>query len=204
MAKLTISRKSKKLGSIPSINIPPILTCRKDAPCSKLCYATKGTFTYKKVKTSHLENYIAYQEDQQMFFKKIDNFLNDDVIIYKYFRWHMSGDIIDMNYLYGMVKLAKKNKKTKFLAFTKKFDLVNMYLSINGQLPKNLTIVFSAWDNGFKVDNPYNLPIAYVDFKNKRLNPEIPEDAKVCKNDCSTCRICWNLKEGESTILHQH
>ena len=128
MAKITVSFKSKKLGRIPSLNIPPVLTCRRDAPCSSLCYARKGTFNYKNVVKSHMDNYIAYNEDQKGFFKEINKTLNNDVVIYKYFRWHMSGDIVDMKYLYGMIELAKKNKKTKFLAFTKKFDLVNMYL----------------------------------------------------------------------------
>lgn len=205
MAKITISFKSKKLGRIPSLNIPPVLTCRKDAPCFKLCYARKGTFNYKNVTQSHMDNYIAYNENQDGFFNEINNTLNNDVIIYKYFRWHMSGDIIDMKYLYGMIELANKNKKTKFLAFTKKFDLVNMYLDVtNKKLPKNLIIVFSAWDNRFEIPNPHNLPIAYVNFKDKKLNPEIPHNAKRCNGDCTTCRICWNLKEGESTVFNQH
>lgn len=203
--QVRISTKSQKLGRIPSVNVPPIFTCRKNAPCSSLCYARKGTFGYDKVKKAHLHNYTCYNENQDKYFKDIHNWLNNDVVIYKYFRWHMAGDIIDMKYLYGMVELAKKNKKTKFLAFTKKFELVNMYLAThNGELPKNLIILFSAWDNNFNVPNDYNLPVAYVDFKNKKLNPDIPADAKVCKGDCTTCRICWNLKKGESTILHQH
>ena len=205
MAKITVSFKSKKLGRIPSLNIQPILTCRKGAPCSSLCYARKGTFNYKNVVKSHMDNYIAYNENQKDFFKQINDILNNDVIIYKYFRWHMSGDIIDMNYLYGMIDLANKNKKTKFLAFTKKFDLVNMYLEASGKkLPKNLIIVFSAWDINFNVPNPHNLPIAYVNFKNKDLNPDIPHNAKKCNGDCTTCRICWNLKSGESTVFNQH
>lgn len=205
MAKITVSFKSKKLGRIPSLNIPPVLTCRRDAPCSSLCYARKGTFNYKNVVKSHMDNYIAYNEDQKGFFKEINKTLNNDVVIYKYFRWHMSGDIVDMKYLYGMIELAKKNKKTKFLAFTKKFELVNMYLSVvNEEPPKNLKIVFSAWDKDFKVDNPHNLPISYVNFKNKALNPSIPENAKKCSGDCSNCRICWNLKNGESTVFDQH
>lgn len=203
MKKINIGLKSKKLGRIPSVSLPPQLSCRSDAPCSKLCYAKKGTFNYNNVKKAYLENYMLYSENKEQYFKTINDVLQDDVIIYKYFRWHMSGDIIDMDYLYGMVKLAKKNPKTKFLAFTKKFDLVNMYLAVN-KLPKNLTIVYSAWNKGFEVPNPHNLPVAYVDFKNKLLNPDIPQDAKHCQNNCSTCKICWNLKSGQSTRLHEH
>ena len=79
MANLTISTKSKKLGNIPSINVPPKETCRKDAPCAGLCYARKGTFTYKNVAESHKQNYIAYHENQDLYFKKINDFLNDSI-----------------------------------------------------------------------------------------------------------------------------
>ena len=49
--KITISTTNSKLGSfIPSFNFPPIVTCRKDAPCKKMCYACKGNFMFKNVK----------------------------------------------------------------------------------------------------------------------------------------------------------
>lgn len=205
MGNVVISMKSKKLGGIPSVSLPPMLSCAKGVPCAKLCYARKGNFTYKNVTQSHMNNYVAYNENQKDYFEEIHRKLNNGVVIYKYFRWHMAGDILDMQYLYGMIELANKNKKTKFLAFTKKFDLVNMYLSVSGKkLPKNLTIVFSAWDCNFKVDNPFNMPIAYVDFKDNSLTPEIPHNAKKCSGDCSTCRICWNLKSNECTKFVQH
>jgi hypothetical protein len=45
--KLHVSRSVAKLGvSIPSINLPPIITCRKNAPCSKKCYAAPGRFSF--------------------------------------------------------------------------------------------------------------------------------------------------------------
>lgn len=203
MNKVNISFKSKKLGRIPSVNVPPIITCRENTPCAHLCYARKGVFCYEKVKKAHLQNYLAYHEDNQKFFNDINAVLNDDVIIYKYFRWHMAGDIIDMNYLYGMVKVAKANPKTKFMAFTKKFELVNMYLAVN-KLPKNLVIVFSAWDKNFEIPNPHKLPVSYIDFKKKKLNPTIPHTSKKCSGDCTTCKICWNLKNGESVVFKQH
>lgn len=205
MEKIKISFKSKKLGRIPSLNLPPELTCRKDAPCAKGCYAKKGTFNYDNVKKTYLKNYIAYNESPENFFKQLNDVLNSDVIIYKFFRYHMAGEIIDMKYLYEMVKTANKNKKTKFLCFTKKYNLVNMYLaSHDGALPKNLIIVFSAWHNAWKFENPYNLPIAYIDFKNKILNPSIPDESKHCINDCTKCHICWSLERGDSVTFKQH
>lgn len=205
MNEVKLSFKSKKLGVIPSLNLPPMLTCAKGVPCAKLCYARKGTFTYNNVIKSHMENYVAYHNDSKAFFDSIHAKLNNGVVTHKFFRWHMSGDIIDMQYLYGMIELANKNKQTKFLAFTKKHDLVNMYLQVSGKkLPKNLNIVFSAWDVNYKFENPFNLPIAYVDFKDKSLNPEIPHNAKHCSGDCVNCRLCWTLKNGECTKFVQH
>ena len=36
--KVTISQSNTKLGMIPTISLPPIITCRKNAPCAKDCY----------------------------------------------------------------------------------------------------------------------------------------------------------------------
>lgn len=201
---INISYKSKKLGRIPSINLLAGPTCIKDAPCNKGCYAKKGAFRYDKVIKSHYNNWMAYLENNEQYFKDIHKELNKGIMLYKYVRWHMSGDIVDMKYLYGVVELAKKNKRTKFLIFTKKFNLVNMYIAVNGDLPKNLIVLFSAWDKDFKVDNPYNLPVYYVNFKKKKNNPEIPANAKKCQGSCEDCLACWKLKKGQSAVVDQH
>lgn len=201
--KISITN-SKLGGKIPSLNLPPLITCRENAPCSKLCYARKGNFTYDNVKKNHINNLEHFQLDSIDFFDKIIKWLNNDDIVYKFFRWHSSGDIVNINYLMGMVKVAKECPQTKFLAFTKKFELVNSYLSIYGELPSNLKIVFSAWDKDFKIENPYNLPMTYVYFKNKEKNPEIPEFAIPCVGKCYSCKSCWTLEKGQSIVFNQH
>lgn len=201
---VNISIKSKKLGSIPTINLLASASCRKNAPCAKGCYAKKGNFQRDNVIKPHLENYLLYNENAEGFFQEINKFLNSGIVIYKYFRYHMAGDIVDMKYLYEMIKLANANKQTKFLCFTKKYELVNLYLSVNKTLPKNLIVVLSYWDNTFKVENPFNLPVAYVDFKKKSRNVEIPNNAKECNGDCTNCLKCWNLKKGESVKFEYH
>lgn len=202
---MKISITNAKLGGkIPSINLPPLITCRENAPCSKLCYARKGNFNYANVKKSHKDNYEHFQNDPQDYFNSIINYLNNDDIVYKFFRWHSSGDIVNINYLMGMVKVAKECPQTNFLAFTKKFEMVNSYLSIYGDLPKNLKIVYSAWDKDFKVENPYNLPITFVNFKDKTKNPIIDEYAIPCVGKCYECKSCWTLEKGQSVVFNQH
>lgn len=170
--QVKISTTNSKLsGQIPSVNLPPITTCRHNAPCSKTCYACKGNFTYPKVKSSLANNYAYYIKDSKAYFNDIIQQVNSPLTIYKFFRWHSSGDIVDYNYLCGMVKVAQKCKNTKFLAFTKKFEIVNEYLNVNEKLPNNLKIVFSAWDKDFKVENPHNLPVAYINLKDETKTP---------------------------------
>lgn len=202
--KITISTTNSKLGSfIPSFNFPPIVTCRKDAPCKKMCYACKGNFLFKNVKLSSLNNYQAFLKDSKRVEKEIINFVDNKLTTFKYFRWFSSGDIASKDVLQMMVNIAKKVKKTKFLCFTKQFEIVNDYLK-NNTLPKNLIIVYSHWDKSFKVDNPYNMPTSHIAFRDATLNEEISKNTFECKNDCSKCLKCWRLKQNESIYFHQH
>lgn len=202
---MKISMTNSKLGGkIPSINLPPLMTCRENAPCAKLCYARKGNWTYENVKKSHRNNLEHFQNDNEDFFNSIIKWINNDDVTYKFFRWHSSGDIVNLTYLMGMIKVARECPQTKFLAFTKKFELVNTYLSINVELPSNLKIVYSAWDKDFKVENPYNLPVTYINFKNSENNADIPEFAIPCVGKCYACKACWSLERGQSVVFNQH
>lgn len=202
-----INKGNEKLGFIPSVSMPAGLTCRHDCNCAKGCYAKKGNFRFDNVSKAVQENYQEYKRDSQNFFNEINNFLHNGEITYNYFRWSVSGDLVDYKYLLGIIDIANKNKYTKFLVFTKKFDLVNLYLTLKNKLPKNIVIVFSHWDNEFKnkVDNPYNLPLAFVDFKNKHKNVEHSKYAFVCPGSCKDCgHHCWRMKQGQQVIFHQH
>lgn len=198
-----ISKKNSKLGVIPSVNLPPILTCRPRCPCAQDCYATKGHFRFKNVKGNLESNYKLYLDDPQTYFTEIKHAINNGLVSYSYFRWHASGDFVDMPYFDGVVKVANELPFTSFLAFTKKFELVNEYISCGGIIPDNLHIVFSAWGDYFKVDNPYHFPTAYVRFKNKE-NKTIPKNAVECSGDCTNCLKCWNINTGESVVFNKH
>lgn len=201
---VTISITNSKLGDkIPSLNLPPLATCRADVPCRKGCYALKGHFNYKNVKMSSQNNLDLFLKDSKKFFNSIIDFLNDGDIIFKFFRWFSSGDIPNNNFFEGIIKVAKKCKNTKFLLFTKKFDIINNYLSQGLAIPKNLSVVFSGWDESFTIDNPYNLPTTYVFFKNQK-NKHIPEFAIPCVGHCDKCKACWNLKKGQSVFFNKH
>lgn len=202
--KPKISTTNSKLGLIPSINLPPVITCRENCPCVKNCYAMKGRYLFKNVKERHLHNYQAYLESPTEYFNTVKDAISGGIITYSYFRWHSSGDIVDKQYFAGMVEVANALPQTSFLAFTKKFEIVNAFLDNGEIIPENLHIVFSAWGDNFHIENPYQFPVAHVRFKDESLNTQIPESAVECSGDCTNCLQCWHVKSGESVVFNKH
>ena len=194
-----VSNTNSKLGAqILSINMPAGITCRPDAPCYKGCYAKHGHWLYNNVQKSLQENLEHYKENPKLFF--------DSVVVQtalsRFVRWHSSGDIVDPEYFEGMCRVARKNKETHYLCFTKKYEIVNSYLDSGKKIPKNLTIVFSAW-SGWLPENPYHLPTTYVYGKDFR-NDLIPKDSIPCRGSCERCQACWQLKKNMSVYFVKH
>lgn len=202
---LHISRSISKLGAdIPSINLPPVTTCRCDAPCasSRKCYAMKGRFAFSRNRELLKENLDLWHEHPKQFETEV----KVSAFHSRFVRWHSSGDIPDAKYLEMMISVAESLPDTMFLCFTKKFELVNDYLGIHKSFPENLRMVFSAWGS-FIPENPFRLPMAYVRFK-KEPSGGIPENAIQCRNYCGDCvmsgRSCWDLKKGEAVCFNEH
>lgn len=197
-----ISKGVTKLGTdIPSVSLPPVLSCRPDAPCFKKCYARRGRFAFPHNKSLLQMNLDIWNEDPVQFER--------DVIIAafhsRFFRWHSAGDIPDAKYLNMMVSVAEKLPDTKFLCFSKKYEIINDYLDTYSAFPKNLSIVLSAWGD-FRPDNPHNLPMAYVRFKCGQT--DIPPSAFQCSKYCGDCVMsgcsCWDLQIGQSVCFNEH
>lgn len=196
----TLSTKNSKLGGTTiQFNFLPEHSCDKNAPCyNSGCYAKKGNYNYKKVLMGSFKNMLLYQKDKKEFTSQIIKALNGD-IMYKYFRWFSSGDIVDYDFIGVMVEIAKKTPQTHFLCYTKKYTLINVYLSKN-KLPKNLTIIFSGWGDNWTFENPYNLPTTDVIFKGDKKE----KIGFTCKGECEKCRKCWFAKNGEKILFNKH
>ena len=195
------SGNTKLSVSIPSINLPAGITCRTDAPCFRACYAKRGHFMYKNIQKCYKENLDHYMTDADGYFDDIIKQIKQPLVIYRYVRWHSSGDIVDYYYLLGMVKVAKACKGVNFLCFTKKYELVNKYLDNGNSLPSNLKIVFSGWDSEWTFDNPHNLPVSLVRFKDDTRDFS---KAKKCDGKCYECVACWKLKKGQTVVFDKH
>lgn len=197
-----ISYHVSKLGvDIPSVSLPVGGTCRPDAPCFKKCYARRGRFCFQRNKV-HLQNNLEMwlvNPEQYEYEVGIAAFFHG------YFRWHSAGDIPNAAYLTMMVRVAKDKPNTRFLAFTKKYELVDEWLDANGMFPANLTIVLSAWGS-LLPENPHNLPIAYIRFRKE--NGNVPSRARECPSYCGNCvatgMSCWDLLPGEAVVFNEH
>lgn len=194
-----LSTSNRKTGGCCNDLAFPTCTCREDAPCKYGgCYCMKGTQQMSSVLAAYTRNLRLYNTDPQDFWEQVAFKVKHNPL--PLFRFFDAGDVPDYDFFCGMVELARQFPDIKFMSFTKKYSIVNKWLTENGDLPDNLNIIFSAWHIGWKVENPFGLPVAYVDFKDKTLNPEFPKEITSCPNQkdktitCSSCRKCWDKR----------
>ena len=206
--EISISNHNSKTGSCCNNLAFPTCTCREDAPCKASgCYCMKGTQAMCKVVAAYVRNLMIYNNDPKDFWEQVKFKIKHNPL--PLFRWFDAGDILDYEFFCEMVCLAKEFPNIRFMSFTKKYDIVNEWLATNGDLPNNLNIIFSAWHIGWKVNNPFDMPVAYVDFKDQTLNPQFPKGITGCPNQsdktitCSMCQKCWN-KNVKSVVFKQH
>lgn len=197
--KLKVSPGNTKMGLIPSVSLPPIMTCRPDAPCKKDCYACKLCRIYKTVKAAYQSNLDLLNESWDGYFSQLDAAIKTT----RYFRLHVSGDFPNAAYFKACVIVAKNNPGTTILAFTKQYEIVNNYINKCGALPENFKVILSSW-GAWKCDNPYNLPTSEVIFK----GDAVPDNWKICGGNCAECACrgvgCWELRGGETIAFYKH
>lgn len=196
-----ISQGNSKLGQIKSVSLPASVTCRKDAPCKKKCYALKLSGLRPSVRAAYEHNLNVLKTDPVTYWREVEA----SIMMSRFFRFHVSGDIPDNVYFAHIVEIAEKNPHCEILCFTKKYDIVNDFLDFGGKLPNNLHMVFSVW-KGLPVDNPHLLPEAHLRYRDGSTTAS--DAAKECRGNCSDCAItdsgCWSLKHGEQVVFNEH
>lgn len=205
--KLHISKGNKKIGSSDNISLPPVVTCPAGVPCAECgtCYALKSLM-YPTVKKAWTDNLHYFINDAENYFSDII----DGIKPRGYFRWHVSGDIVNAEYFEGVIRTAFDRKDTYFLIFTKKYNIVNEWIKAHGDsvkaLPENLTVIFSEWSDLYTVDNPYNLPVAKVVLTGEEH--EYKSNEFKCLGNCEVCQRagcgCWFLQPGQAVVFPQH
>ena len=203
--RIHISSGNNKLGAIMNISLPPVVTCHNCATCKHYCYAVRTYNRFTDTANGWNENYLLFLTDPTVYFASISY----AVRLQRFFRWHVSGDIVNGDYFAGMIQVALENPKCEFLAFTKAYQIVNTAIANGAIIPANLHVVFSAAP-GVDMPNPYRLPECHINFADPALNTYCggAEYVHHCGGNCTECAIagcgCFFLKPGDVTIINQH
>ena len=195
---LKISCKNKKMGAIPSVSLPPVITCHNCAGCAKKCYARRMACRRPSVGAAWASNLELWKSNPALFEMELTQYCK----ISRFFRYFVGGDIPDPAFFEMMIRTAKNCPGCSFLAFTKNYNVVNDYLNDGGTIPENLKIIFSIWDK--PINNPHKLPQSKVIFKGEQA----PADAKICGGNCADCICrgvgCWMLPAGDTIYFAEH
>lgn len=203
--KIHISSGNMKLGAIMNISLPPVVTCHNCSTCKHYCYAIRSYNRLPDTAAAWNENYILFLTDPDRYFNEISK----AVKLQRFFRWHVSGDIVNHDYFMGMIRVANENPNCEFLAFTKAYQIVNAAIAAGAVIPRNLHLLFSAAP-GVDMPNPYKIPECHINFENQALNTYCggAEFEYHCGGNCTECAIngcgCFFLKPGDVTIIDQH
>jgi hypothetical protein len=203
--KIHISAGNMKLGAIMNISLPPVVTCHNCSSCKNYCYAVRSYNRLPDTAAAWNENYMLFLTDPVHYFNEISKAVKTQ----RFFRWHVSGDIVNGLYLAGMIRVAEENPKCEFLAFTKAYQIVNATIAAGAVIPSNLHLLFSAAP-GVEMPNPYKIPECHINFADPAQNTYCggAEYEYHCTGNCTECAIngcgCFFLKAGDVTIIDQH
>lgn len=169
--------------------------------CGKKCYACRGNCALHQLGKWH-DNLVLYRNNPQLF----EDLLLAEITAFslaggRFFRYFVSGDFPDDNFLAMTIRIAKKVTNVRFLAFSKQDGIVNKYLARH-KLPENLCIVLSQWRGDFVPANPHNLPTSNV-YGRKEQAPS--DGGFICPGKCPECGFrCWSMQAGEKVWFKEH
>lgn len=192
--KLHISPCNDKMGEIPSFSVTAGITCPKNAPCRKFCYARAMEDFRSTIKKSYRNNMERFQRADK---EQLENAFAKRISQcgLRFFRWNVSGDFRLAGYFDFACKVAEKCPNCQFLAFTKCFELATC------DRPKNFTLVLSAWNDYQPTEKQAErCGIAYYCDGSRPM----PKHARKCSGKCDECFHCFKLQPGQAVIFEKH
>jgi hypothetical protein len=212
MTELNVSPKNTKLGAIPSFSLPSITSCPgATAECKSICYAAKVERIYKNAEKSYQINLEGIKDPKfvEQLVIKLTKLSTKKKNPMTTFRWHVSGDINDIAYLYKMESVMKQLPSVTFYAYTRNWALKGWmsHLDTLRKLP-NFTLIASIDDEHLasNILPPADWRTAYVGSKSVTdVSKLLGKKTIVCPNQvkgtvlCDTCKYCFNPKLNATT-----
>jgi hypothetical protein len=174
----------------------PAAECKTGTKLAKIegstcynCYALKGNYNFSNVQNAM---YARFATVQSMMWVEA---MTLTIAIFektKYFRWHDSGDIQDVEHLEKICKIAEYLPMVKFWLPTREYSIAFSY---EGIVPNNLTIRFSShMNNSYK--EIANKECASVTISDESMAKEgtaiCHATRKESSHKCEDCRACWD------------
>ena len=201
--KLVISEGNRKIGRCMNVSLAPILTCGNCKECKYFCYDVKACLQYENVRIARAKNTALFKYSREEFFRQLWERMEHKKTN-KFLRFHVSGEIMDVNHFEWIVETARRFPDFKIWTYTKMYTVINQYISEHGGkkscIPSNLSVMMSEW-KGLPIDNPYNLPVFRCVFEGE----DKPKKCFECKGNCDFCKEhncgCVNR---QSAYVHLH
>ena len=188
--KASISDGNDKIGRTTNFSMAPVLSCGSCKACRLTCYAVKNCIRRGITVTSAwVKNYALAMFARDDLFNQLYTKCKNKRK-HKFFRWHVSGDVLDADYFSRMVKLAFAFLDFRFWTYTEMQHIVNAYCDKYGRdaIPENFNIMFSDWSmfTGVAIQNPYKFKRFIVVPKN--IKPEDRPRGFYCPGNCDFCK----------------
>ena len=204
---VSFSGGNSKMGAVTSVSTLPFITCPEicNGTCGRVCYAAKIANLYKNVRESYARNAAIAFYNRPEYFRQINEYCAG----VRFFRWHVSGDIIDTDYFENMVAIARNNPHCEFLVFTKRYIAVNQFVRNNGgsiaeAIPGNMHVLFSDCA-GLNVLNPFGFATTMIIEEENQFDENT---MKYCGGNCFNCACrgvgCWQASAGDTIAFKKH
>ena len=200
---ISVSEHNVKLGEgVIAFSVPSIITCPKNAPCYKGCYAASLEHLRPTLRNSLMDNLDALLKHPKEVEKKLIAFIK--LVNPVKFRWNVDGDVeVDPNrpmlYIDMMMRIAKKFPKIPFIVYSKS----DLWTGL--KRPKNLHYLNSLWKD-WRNNNHDLCPCTNILEEGESTEGKI-----ICPNQlnpnvtCRTCPLCsGGLKPGEIVYFKAH
>ena len=201
-APVSISWDNQKTG-VPSFSTRPVVTCTNCAGCARECYARRME-RFPAVKNAWQRNTDAVATPER--WHEIAEAIAGACVLSRFFRWFVAGDIQSCEFFGFMCDVARQNRGTKFLTFTKNYGAVNAFIDAGGKIPRNLVVIFSGW-RGMSPENPHSLPESNI-YDGDDDAPKFNARNFHCPGNCRDCNAvgvgCWQLKRGQKVWFKKH
>jgi hypothetical protein len=198
---LSISRGNIKMGRVPSVSLPHIITCNPVAPCAQLgadgrapCYVDRIVRLRPNVRAAYARNLRILRASHIEYFGQLAEFI--DRARPRWFRFHVSGDWITRDHMRGAFTFARAFPSVRFLAFSKRLS----WFPVASTVPRTFALIASLWPGWGK--RPRGYRVAYM---NDGTETRITARTLECIGNCETCVFCWNLRTlRRDVVFYKH